>query len=78
MGTRNLFGGRREAKPLAPPQEKTAIRIAESVLRLQRSAANWLNAYGQKLGVIKVRIILGALLLGFAFYCAYLVLAALF
>lgn len=78
MGIRNLFGRRREEEPLAPAQEKTAIRIAETILREQRRAANWLNAKSQKLGMIKVKIILGALLLGFAFYCGYLVFAAIF
>ena len=78
MGIRNLFGRRKEAKPLAPPQERTAQKIAEKILRLQRSTAAKLNAQAQKLGVFKTRILLGALLLGFAFYCSYLVYNALF
>ncbi|MEJ5996623.1 hypothetical protein WG904_19500 [Pedobacter sp. Du54] len=78
MGIRNLFGRRKEAKPLAPPQERTAIKIAERILAVQRSTAAKLNAMAQKMGIVKVKILLGALLLGFAFYCGYLVYSALF
>lgn len=78
MGIRNPFGRRKEAKPLAPPQERTAQKIAEAILRFQRSTAAKLNAQAKKMGVFKTRILLGALLLGFAFYCGYLVFSAIF
>ena len=78
MGIRNLFGRRKEAKPLATPQERTAQKIAEKILRLQRSTAAKLNARAQKLGVVKTRIILAALLLGFAGYLVYIIINALF
>jgi len=78
MGISNLFGGRKRARPLAPPQERAAQRIAVGILSVQRSTAAKLNARAQKMGVFRTRILLVAMLLGFAFYCGYLVLGAIF
>lgn len=77
MGIGNLFGKRKEAKPLAPPQERTAIKIAEKILAMQRSTAAKLNAQAQKMGQVKTRFILGAVLLGFAAYLVYIIINAL-
>ncbi len=78
MGIRKLFAKRREAKPLAQHQEKTANRIAERILAVQASTAAKLNAQAQKIGIVKVKILIAALLIGFAFYCGYLVFGAIF
>jgi DNA-binding transcriptional regulator LsrR (DeoR family) len=68
----------REAKPLAQHQERTANKIAERILAMQRSTAAKLNAKAQKMGIVKTRIILGALLLGFAVYLVCIIINALF
>lgn len=73
-----LFGKGKEAKPLAPLQEKTAHKIAGSILRVQRRTAAELNAQAQKMGLVKLKIFLGALLLGFAAYLIYIIINALF
>lgn len=78
MGIRNLFGKRKEAKPLAKHQERTANQIAEKILAVQRSTAAKLNAQTQKMGQVKTRVILGALLLGFAAYLIYIMVDAIF
>jgi hypothetical protein len=78
MGIRNLFGKRKEAKPLARHQEKTANKIAEKILAVQRITAAKLNAQAQKMGQVKTRFILGALLLGFACYLVYIIANAIF
>jgi hypothetical protein len=78
MGIRNLLGRRKEAKPLAPRQERTAQKIAESILRLQSSTAAKLNAQAQKMGKTKVIFLLEALLIGFACYLVYIMVNALF
>jgi len=78
MGWFSLFGKRKGAEPLAPPQEKTAHKIAGSILRVQSRTAAKLNAQAQKMGLVKVKIFLGALLLGFASYLIYIIINALF
>ncbi|RYY51755.1 MAG: hypothetical protein EOO09_22810 [Chitinophagaceae bacterium] len=78
MGWFRLFGNGKQAKPLAPPQEKTADRIAEMILALQRLTAAKLNAQAQKFGKKNTLVLFGALLLGFAAYLIYIIINALF
>ena len=78
MGWFKLLSKRRQAKPLALHRERTANKIAEKILAVQRSTAAKLNAQAQKMGVKKVGFLLGTVLFGFALYCAYLVLGAFF
>jgi hypothetical protein len=68
----------REAKPLAQHPEKTALKIAEKILAVQRSTAAKLNAQAKKMGRTKVIFLLGALLIGFAAYLVYIMVNALF
>ena len=68
----------REAKPLAQQQEKTANKIVEKILAVQRSTAAKLNAQAQKMGRTKVIFLLGALLVGFACYLVYIMVNAIF
>lgn len=69
---------RREAKPLAPHQEKTANKIAQKILAVQRGTAAKLNTQAQKLGKRNTLLVFGTLLLGFALYCTYLLVGAFF
>ncbi len=78
MGIRNLFGRRKEAKPLAPPQERTANKIAEIILSVQRSTAAKLNAQAQKMGKTNTLIVFGALLFAFACYLVHIIINAIF
>ena len=78
MGWFRLFGNGKQAKPLAPPQEKTAHKIAGSILRLQRLTAAQLNAKAQKFGKNNTLVLFGALLLGIAAYLIYILINALF
>ncbi|TCD08587.1 hypothetical protein EZ449_12155 [Pedobacter frigidisoli] len=78
MGLFKFFSKRKEAKLLAAPQERTARKIAERILAVQRNTAAKLNAQAQKMGQVKTRIILGALLLGFAAYLVYIMVNAIF
>lgn len=47
-------------------------------MRVQRRTAAELNAQAQKMGLVKLKIFLGALLLGFAAYLIYIIINALF
>lgn len=69
---------RREAKALAQHQEKTANRIAEKILAVQRSTAAKLNAQAQKMGNKITLIILGFLVMCFASYLIYIMVNAIF
>lgn len=73
-----LFPRRREAKPTAERQEKTAIQIAEKILAVQRNAAGKLNDLAQKMGRRNTLVLLGALLIGFAAYLICIIINAIF
>lgn len=68
----------REAKPLAQQQEKTASKIAEKILAVQRNTAAKLNAQAQKMGKKNTMIFIVALLLGFAAYLVCILFNAIF
>lgn len=70
--------GSGEAKPLAQHQEKTALRIAEKILAVQRSTAAKLNTQAQKMGKKNILVLLGALLIGFACYLVNILISAIF
>ncbi|RYZ20659.1 MAG: hypothetical protein EOP49_47485 [Sphingobacteriales bacterium] len=78
MGLLKLFGKRKEAEPLAPAQEKAVLGITERILAMQRFVAAKLNAGAEKMGIAITGMLIAALLLGFAVYCSYLVLGAVF
>lgn len=73
-----LFRNRREAKAMDERQEKTANKIAEKILAVQRNTAARLNAQSLKLGRRNTLVLLGALLIGFAAYLVYIFINAIF
>jgi hypothetical protein len=73
-----LFGRRKQAKPLAERQEKTANKIAEKILAVQCITAAKLNALAQEMGRRNTLVLLGALLIGFAGYLICILINAIF
>lgn len=70
---KNHSGAKGEAKLSAQ-----AKKIADRVLAFQLALAAKLNAQAQRLGEFSTRVLLGAVLLGFGCYCAWLILKVLF
>jgi hypothetical protein len=72
MGWFRKKKGRGEAQLAASAQ-----KIADAILAVQTRWAANLNAQAQKIGMRKTTILIGAMLIGFAFYFAWLMADAI-